>query len=447
VLRRQSLKALEEWAIDKNDSWTSALLPATPDASNVLSNELHAILSSNPGLQRLDLTDCQIGSSSGSKTINSSLNILGLSMRNGNCGVSSIAIGKNSMTKADLHSLLAGIRSCPTALVELDVHECGLDDEQVAALLTTLLSERPERLQLLDISAMAKDPHPHHSHYRHQQRQGLSDTIQTTGRLNMATIQSLLQRCKRLSVLRLRGYNLALDRHLLDVSRLRELDLGYNRLGTSGVEMLCQWMQTPSFNSVEALHVNGCGLDGRHLQSLLLHITVSGNRQVHLNAGSNPVWREVMYIPKLCNALMQGEGPCSLSLAKTDWEDGTLREFLDCIRDNHTIMVLDLSDIRVTGCDALSDDTVRVLASVFERNTAIRDLKLNITSARSKEGCARIGKGIVDALDVGLKHNRVLERLELNGIGMGDVGAAVLANAITTNRVLKSIHLDENKVR
>lgn len=263
----------------------------------------------------------------------------------------------------------------------------------------------------------------------------------------MATIQSLLQRCKRLSVLRLRGYNLALDRHLLDVSRLRELDLGYNRLGTSGVEMLCQWMQTPSFNSVEALHVNGCGLDGRHLQSLLLHITVSGNRQVHLNAGSNPVWREVMYIPKLCNALMQGEGPCSLSLAKTDWEDGTLREFLDCIRDNHTIMVLDLSDIRVTGCDALSDDTVRVLASVFERNTAIRDLKLNITSARSKEGCARIGKGIVDALDVGLKHNRVLERLELNGIGMGDVGAAVLANAITTNRVLKSIHLDENKVR
>ncbi|KAI8334689.1 hypothetical protein BC941DRAFT_454278 [Chlamydoabsidia padenii] len=441
ILRHQSLKALEEWTVDKSDTWTTPPIPAASNASNVLSNELYAILSSNSGLQRLDLTDCQIGISN-KITTTSALNILGLAMQNGTCGLGSIAIGKNSMKKPDLQSLLTGIRSCPTSLVELDVHECGLDDEQVTMLLTTLLSERPKMLQLLDISTTAKNPHPHHSHYHHQ-RQGLAET---TARLDVATIRSLLQQCKRLSILRLRGYDLSLERHMFDISRLRELDLGYNRLGTDGVDILCQWMQTSSFHSVEALHVNGCGLDGQHLQSLLLHISISGNRQVHLNAGSNLVWREVMYIPKLCNALMQNEGPCSLSLAKTDWEDGTLREFLDCIRDNHTIVYLDLSDIRVTGCDALSDDTVRVLASVFERNTAIRVLKLNISVARSKEDGALVGKGIVDALDAGLKHNRVLERLELNGIGMGDVGATVLANSITINRVLKSIHLDENKI-
>ncbi|KAI8099890.1 uncharacterized protein BX664DRAFT_355264 [Halteromyces radiatus] len=447
---KQSLKELEDWTVDKNDSWTKPFWK-TLNVSDVLSNELHAILSGNARLQRLDLSECSIGSNKTSTS--SALTVIGLNMRNGNCQLRSVMLGKNHMKATDLHSLLAGIRASPKAVVELDVHECGLTDEQIGMLLTTLLSERPEKLQLLDISTTSRDPHPHHSHYRHQRQPPTSPTTTahdksetSKGRLDLTTIQSLLQRCKRLAVLRLRGYDLSLEKHMFDASALRELDLGYNRLGTSGVAILCQWMQTQSFNSVEALNVNGCGLDGRHLRDLLMAITKSGNRRVHLNVGGNPVWREVMYIPNLCNALMQGEGPCSMSLAKTDWEDGTLREFLDCIRDNHTIMFLDLSDIRVTGCDALSDDTVRVLASVFERNTTLRELKLNMTSARNKEGCANIGKGIVDAIDAGLKQNRSLERLELNGVGIGDVGASVLANVMTVNRVLQSLHIDENKI-
>ncbi|CAO3599032.1 unnamed protein product [Absidia cylindrospora] len=451
IFREQSLKALEDWNLDKNDSWTVPL-SKTLNVSDVLSHELNSILSANIRLHRLDITGCEIGSNKCSTA--SAMTVIGLNLRNGNCGLRAIMMGKNNMKATDLHTLLTGMRSCPKALVELDVHECGLSDEQLALLLTTILSERPEKLRLLDISATSKDPHPHHSHYRHQRQGNESPSTSTNlhnkndkaARLDITAVQSILQRCKRLSILRLRGHNQTLEHNMFDISRLKELDLGYNYLGTSGVNILCDWMQTTSFNSVEALHVNGCGLDGRHLRELLVSITKSGNRRVHLNVGSNPVWREVMYIPKLCNALMQGEGPCSMSLAKTDWEDGTLREFLDCVRDNHTIMFLDLSDIRVTGCEALSDDTVRVLASVFERNTAIRELKLNITSSRSKEGCAHIGKGIVDAMDAGLKHNRALERLELNGVGIGDIGAAILANIISVNRVLQSIHIDENKI-
>ncbi|CAO3648984.1 unnamed protein product [Cunninghamella blakesleeana] len=458
ILKQQPFKDLEEWEIDKDDTWT---IPTwqTIKVNNVLSNELYGILSSSNIIQRLDLTQCQIGSNMNDTM--SALTAIGLAMRNGICGIRSLYIGKNNMKATDLHSLLTGMRSSRKTLLELDVHECQLNQEQIELLLTTILSERPDKLRLLDISSSPKDPHPHHSHYRHQKNPQSSSTSThaTSGnhdgvnsfeknqhqKLSLDMIKTLLAQCKRLSVLRVRGNQISLQNGLFDTSQLKELDLGYNQLSTSDVNMLCKWMQHPSFNILEALHVNGCGLNGHHLRELLVSITKSGNRRVHLNVGGNPVWREVMYIPKLCNALMQGEGPCSLSLAKTDWEDGTLREFLDCVRDNHTITHLDLSDIRVTGSETLSEDTVRVMANMFERNITLVELKLNDNMTRGKDGCAEIASGIVSALE-SLKHNRTLERLQLAGLGIRDVGALTLAKVVTYNRTLKSISLDENKI-
>ncbi|KAI9302984.1 hypothetical protein BJ944DRAFT_241858 [Cunninghamella echinulata] len=453
ILKQQSLKELEEWEINKDDSWTTPTWK-TINVNNVLSNEMHGILSSSNILQRLDVTQCQIGSNMNANS--SAITVIGLAMRNGISGIRSLFIGKNNIKATDLHSLLTGIRSSRKTLLELDVHECQLNQEQIELLLNTILSERPEKLRLLDISSSPKDPHPHHSHYRHQKQaiNSVNHEPSTTSAnsfeerkhsLSLDMVKSLLHQCKRLSVLRIRGNHISLQNGLFDTTQLKELDLGYNQLSLNDVNMLCKWMQHPSFNSLEALHVNGCGLNGHHLKELLIAITKSGNRRVHLNVGGNPVWREVMYIPKLCNALMQGEGPSSLSLAKTDWEDSTLREFLDCMRDNHTITHLDLSDIRVTGSDRLSDDTVRVMALMFERNNALVELKLNDNMTRSKDGCAEISSGIVAALD-SLKSNRTLERLQMVGLGIGDVGAITLANVVSVNHVLKSLHLDENKI-
>ncbi|KAF7728350.1 hypothetical protein EC973_006291 [Apophysomyces ossiformis] len=407
------LNELETWSTQKEDGWTMAP-PGTPEVGGVLSSEIFSIfLSNNRTLRKIDLTDCRIGENT---TLTSALTVLGLALRTGQVDLSQICIGENKMTATDLHTLVAGIRASRKPIKQIDLHGCGLNQEQVEFILQSLL-EKSDQLRMLDLSSNCS-------------------TIQPV------LVNNLLQRSKRLSVLRLRGFALTWTSGIFDNCRLKELDLGATRLDDASLSFLCQWMQSASFNTLEALHLDGCGLSGKHLTELMIAISQSGNRRLHLNVSANPIVKEVVDLPKMFYAFLQGEGPCSLSLSKTEWEDATLREFIDCMRDNPTVVYLDLSDIRIAGLE-ISPDTVWMLTSFLERNTVLKELRIGASNpATSKNNLA---KAVTEALE-GLKRNVALERLDLAGLGIGDQGAMVLAKVLQTNQTLRSIDIDDNRI-
>ncbi|ORX52012.1 hypothetical protein DM01DRAFT_1337000 [Hesseltinella vesiculosa] len=439
VLAGISLKPLETWQQSKDDSWTRCQNEALP-TSNLLANELYSLLvSCQPVLQKLDLTDCAIGKDNA--VSDGGLIAIGLAVSHGKCCLRSLKLGKNKFKGPDLHALLTAIPTLAPTLVTLDVQEADLDFEQLEMLITRLLQQQPVNLRHLDVSMFTNDktaPPP-------KDRQWM---------LSSNLMNTLLQGGPhRLVSIGLRGHRLRLSPGCLDLSTFRHVDLGYNHFSHDNVNALCRWIQTPtSFAAVEYLSLHGCHLDGHKLRDVLTAITKSGNNRVHLDAGGNPIWREVAHMPRLIHAFMHNEGPRSLALTSIDWEDAVVREFLDAVRDNQTLQSLDLSDMRLDighhhdQDGGLSGETTRVLAMVFERNSCLTSLTLSMHSTDlSAKSAKYIAPGVTAALG-GLKLNRTLRHMDLTGLGIGDHGATALGDVLGCETALESLLLDNNRI-
>lgn len=352
-------------------------------------------------------------------------------MQTGNTYLSRLSLGQNKISKTDFISLIDGIQGHRKSIKELYLPECGLDSGMVERVLGVLFEKNPEQMISLDLS---------------------SDKDMT---LDPVLVAKIIPTFKRLECLLMRGYDLLNPAYgfTLESSRLSLLDLSGSKLNRETVSRLCQWIQQPSFRKIEALHLTRCGLNGRFVYELLCSISRSGNRQMHLNLAENPIMKEVMHLPKLYSAIIQGEGPSSISFAGTEWDDPNLCEFIDCLRDNQTICHLTLSDIKLRDTKEISSDTVQMLTSLFERNTTLRELHLNYSSqckpVRSHFSPSNpkplLAVALTQAL-YGLRHNCVLQHLDVSGLNMGDAGAMALSRVLKTNRTLQSIHLDDNSV-
>ncbi|KAK4520510.1 fatty-acyl coenzyme A oxidase [Mucor velutinosus] len=428
------LDELETWTAQPNHGWTFVKNHPLND-KNLLSNEIYNILTSLKLLRKLDLTDCSIGKSSPAEDPmrrHSAIATIGTVMRSGKTQLSRISVGKNKLTEADLSKLMNGIKEHKKSIKELYLNDCGLEKDMIEMVLRTLFEKNPDQIISLDLSSklsngMAIDP---------------------------ALVEKMVIHFKRLEILRMRGHNLlgANYTFLLESSRLRELDLGGSKMNSDIVARLCKWIQTPSFNCIESLHLADCNLNGKNVYDILVSISQSGNRSMHLNLAQNPIMKEVMHLPKLHSAILQGEGPKSISFARIEWDDSTLREFIDCLRDNQTITHLNLSDITMRDTDEISEDTVRMLTSLFERNTCLTELELNFDHnkvARSPLSAFQprslICNAIVQALP-GLRHNASLQYLDISNLYIEDAGAFALARVLKTNKRLQSIILEDNNI-
>ncbi|KAG1133710.1 hypothetical protein G6F42_001172 [Rhizopus arrhizus] len=426
------LDSLESWKVEPNDGWT--FHPNHPsNEENVLSNELYSLLTSTKSLRKLDLTDCCIGKQSFDGTLkrSSAIAIIGKTMQSGETNLSRLSLGKNKISRADFQELIEGIRRHRKSIKELYLHECGLEKDMIEMVLWTLMEKNPEQMISLDLSTDAQDI-----------------------AINPNLVAKIIHTFRRLEILRMRGYDLLNLKYDfgLENSRLRELDISGSKLSTDTVARLCKWIQMTSFRTIEALHLVNCGLNGGYVYELLCSISRSGNRQMHLNLAENPVMKEVMHLPKLYSAIMQGEGPSSISFAGIEWDDSTLREFIDCLRDNQTITHLIFSDIKLREKEEISEDTVRMLTSFFERNMVIRELELNYKKSKlsrspfnSSGTKSSFTNAVVRAL-YGLRHNSSLQYLDISGLNIGDAGALSLSRALKTNRVLQSIIIDDNSI-
>lgn len=427
------MDCLEKWKIQKNHGWIYTPNPSF-HSENVLSNELYEILTCLKVLRKLDLTNCSIGlpvDEASPFRKNSAIATLGIVMKSGKTNLSRISIGKNKVTVDDLTKLMQGIRGHKKSIKEIHLNHCGLSKEMMENVLTTLFEKSPEQIISLDLSTQS--------------------SIQV---VSPGLIERIIPNFKRLQYLKMGGHALLHpDRHFrLEMSQLKVLDLSDTRMNDDDVARLCNWIQTVSFQSIKELHLGNCGLNGRHLYDILISISQSGNRTMHLNVERNPIMKDVAHLPKLQSALSQNEGPSSISFARLEWDDSTLRELIDCLRDNTFLTHLDLSDITIKDSEEISEDTVRMLFSFFERNCAVKELELNFKYNKAKRLSlsAKQTKSIVADLVTkalpGLHHNKSLMHLDISGLNMEDAGIMALNRVLKSNRCLQSVIIDENNV-
>ncbi|KAI8885535.1 RNI-like protein [Backusella circina FSU 941] len=426
-LRDIPLSDLESWNTSSSDGWS--MVENHPfNNSNVLSNEIYDILINLNALRKLDLSNCQIGNCQDEKE--SAIAAIGLIMSSGKTSVSRLCLGRNNVPKSDMLKLVNGIKEHKKSIKELYLDYCNLTKEMSELVLKTLAEKNPEQVLCLDLSI-------------EKGKEAISPDY----------INPIFQVFRRLVVLRLRGHNILDDNYKLSLeeSHLKELDLGDSRIDNDMVTKLCKWIRSPSFLTIEALHLGGCNLNGRHVYDILTSISQSNNRVMHLNLENNPIMKEVMHLPKLHSAFSQGEGPTSISFARLEWDDPTLREFIDSLRDNQTVTHLDLSDVTMKDTDIVSQDTIKMLSSLFERNSYLKDIKLNFKYLKKpRTSLSSFSRPIIsDAITsslIGLRHNTTLEKIDLTGLGMEDPGALALAHVLKTNRGLKTILIDENNI-
>ncbi|KAI9260011.1 hypothetical protein EDC94DRAFT_520646 [Helicostylum pulchrum] len=426
-----SLEELESWKIQAKQGWTEN---TTLRDENVLANELYDLLAGLKFLRKLDLTNCSIGKVHHPMRRYSALSTVGTVMREGKTNLSRISFGHNHMSETDLNKLIRGIKEHKKSIKELHLNDCGLEKDMVELVLKTLFEKSPEQVLQLDLSTSAKEG-------------GNID-------LDPMLVQKMIPAFKRLEILRMRGHNLLSMNYdfQLENSHLIELDIGGSKLTSEAVARVCSWIQTPSFLSVGALCLSDCNLNGRNVYDILHSITQSGNRDMHLNLERNPIMKDVVHLPKLHSSILQGEGPKSISLACIEWDDSTLREFIDCLRDNQNFTHLNLSDIVMRDTTEISEDTVRMFTSLFERNNCLVELKLNLKHCLAAQSPfersqrkSLVSDAIVNSL-VGLRHNSTLQQLDISGLNFEDAGALALSRVLKTNRTLQSISIDNNNI-
>ncbi|KAI8583670.1 hypothetical protein K450DRAFT_195950 [Umbelopsis ramanniana AG] len=413
------LSEINSWSGKKDDGWTVSIEDGQ-HVENVLASELYTLILHNKKLRGLDLSDCNIG---GSKHTHSPISVIGTVLQSKQTGLNSLHLKNNTLSANDVDALARGILVARKAIRELVVSGCGLDAMQIDTILQAVYMRSPGHMKYLDISS-------------------------NTSNISVAQVDGIFRRCNRLDHIRLRNCGYLPDPMTLDLTKLETLDLGLTPLSDEHVLTLCQWIITPSFANIKSLHLDGCGLHAGHVRDILIAIARSKNMAIHVDFSQNPIFRHTNHLPRLWYAIMQSYTPLSMGFRDLEWDENSLQEFLDSMMDNETLVKLDLSGMRVLPSSrqsgAVGPDTIKKLATLFERNKKLQELHL---SGGEDENGTRIGlgKAMSSALSA-LAYNTVLKKLVLRGVRFGDVGITALADVIKVNQTITYLDIEDNSV-
>ncbi|KAG2171328.1 hypothetical protein INT43_002950 [Umbelopsis isabellina] len=408
-LANVDLHPLEQWPARAEDGWTNSL-EGGAGIDNVLSSEFWSLFMHNKKLRKIDFTNCGIGRCGGSK---SALHVIGQTMQSQQIGINAIHISKNHMFEQDVEALVIGMHKNRKALKELAVRHCDLSRIQLERIVECILEALPAHLRYLDLSH-------NYTYFRED------------------LLSSMLKRCNHLNALKMRKCNVLTDFNALTCLRIRDLDIGRIGLTDHQVHTLCNWIESPAFDHIGKLSIDSCGLKSRHLNAIFQAIANTGNPNVELYVGANPLMSEQGSLGSLWNTIAEGRGPVTLSLANTEWEDAVLHELFASLVNNRTIKTLDLSGITMTT--PASDGTIHALSSLFEQNRTLEDI--NLGGGLNTQG---LGPVIAGAF-AGLTTNTRLRCLRLENLGMGSEGAIALHQALESNRTLQELHVDQNNL-
>ena len=158
--------------------------------------------------------------------------------------------------------------------------------------------------------------------------------------------------------------------------------------------------------------------------STLTHIDFTGYR-------ADPPWRfDMTYVSLLCFALVRNTSATHLTIADCELSDILVDSLLGAMRENASIVSLDLSQNSLDDVSKLCD--VLLQRHVGLRSLSIHHNMLSVGSARSLAGLLRTTED--------------LEELDVRENAWGRVGATIIQSSLQSNRGLRHVQLEGKNV-
>jgi hypothetical protein len=208
-------------------------------------------------------------------------------------------------------------------------------------------------------------------------------------------------------------------------SSLMELNLSDNEIACDGFRALADGLQRNK--TLQILRVNNNdieGLDASHaLRDLLLH-----NETLQLiDLGDNDI---IGYTggPVVAEGIALISGLQELNLSRNRFNSQSTKGIFEALRHNHTMLRLILHDVAISG-----NDSTILLRETIEGST-LRTINLGSTT---------LGEGDIEMLAQGLRDNRMLRRLHLQGLGLRNESLLLIGEALTVNTTLEFLDVKE----
>ncbi|KAF9188797.1 hypothetical protein BGZ51_000321 [Haplosporangium sp. Z 767] len=391
-----------------------------------LDKEFYELVMGNPKITSLDLHGCNLETS----TIGS----IGRALRDGySVGLRLEDLdlyGNNASDGADVMTLAKGLVKHAGTLHGLDVGECQITGDGINQIMHAFVANPDVASHTLETFGVEKNPE---------------------SKVNSFIFDMFLKHSMQLKSLNLSGLPSWSKSPILMAETLSSfsnsltvLDLSGMSLHSTTLDELLSWISTPSFQSMELLKIEGCGLDGAQFAGILEDIGSSRNTKVEVLAGRN-LLSDGNDLPEcLVTVLSSGDIATSLGLRQTCWSEPALRQLFVSLGQNWSLKKLDLSSVSLASNRDPDVETCKLLGQMLSSQSS-RLEELYIQGEETLELTSRMGKNLLWSFQ-GIGQSRYLTKLDVRRNRFQDEGALTLAEALRVNQSIAWLDMDENDV-
>jgi Ran GTPase-activating protein (RanGAP) involved in mRNA processing and transport len=208
-------------------------------------------------------------------------------------------------------------------------------------------------------------------------------------------------------------------------SSLMELNLSDNEMACDGFRTLADSLQRNK--TLQILRVNNNDIEGldasNALRDLLLHnetlqlIDLSDNDIIGYTGG-----------PMVAEGIARNSGLEELNLSRNRFNSQSTEGIFEALRHNRTMLRLILHDVAIPG-----NDSATLLRETFQASM-LQTIDL---------GSNPLGEQDIEMLAQGLRDNRILRRLYLQGLGLCNESLLLIGEALTVNTTLEFLDVKE----
>lgn len=391
-----------------------------------LDKEFYELVMGNPQLRVLDLHNCNLDTS----TIGS----IGRAIRDGaTVGLRLEFLdlfGNNASDGADVMTLAKGLVKHAGSLNVLNVGNCQITGDGINQIMHAFVANADVASHTLEILNIEGNPEC---------------------KVNSFILDMFLKHSMKLQQLYLSGLSswskspiLMAETLATCCGSLSVLDLSGMALHPSTLDQLLIWTSSPSFQAMEQLRIEGCGLDGSQFGSILEAIGESRNAKVEITAGKNLVSDGADLPESLVTILAGSDTPTSLGLRQTYWSEQALRQLFVSLSQNWSVKKLDLSAVSLGSNRDPDVETCKLLGQMISA-PASRLEELYLRGEETVDLTSRIGKNLWCSFQ-GVGQSRYLTKLDVRRNRFRDEGALALAEALRINQSIVWLDMDENDV-
>ncbi|RHZ54805.1 hypothetical protein Glove_423g34 [Diversispora epigaea] len=431
--------------IFRNINLSKLQIESSTTGKNMLPLAMYELLVTNPKLRKLDLTFCGI--------TGETISAIGDALSTGKSSLERLIISDNCITREGAQALARGISVHGSMIKELNISNCELTHDNLMFILNAFdTNDDVEKLESLDLS---NNP---------CEADIISNFLSRT--VNLRTLN--LRNCNKL----ITGLKKSIQFENLN---LTTLDIGGIPLNSKEqLRSLYSYIQSTSFAKIKYFSVDHCNLDGQVLAVILSCVTSSPNyEKIRVWAGGNHITRTPVGCKEFCNAVKNDWTPMWLSLDNTIFGSDIelIEDILTSFCENSVLEFLDLShpqfndDVRnnynnnndninnninninnINNNNEISPNQIvtarkacEMIGKIFRENKSIKELLL-LGDAEQSWGQS-LGIQLLE-----LESNNSLQRLNIKGNGISNIGAKCLSEALKSNTTLKLLNMDENEI-